>query len=83
MVPCFASKLKMPRQIKVTKNQHLAFMNVLVEDALSAERESHLHEIYGELLYFQCRSFGSKKVFLSVAPQYELGFQDGDFEGLF
>ena len=62
-------------RLQQTLAEHLEYIKQLAEDTKFAERESHFHEIYGEILYFQCRSYNSSTVFLSLVAQYELGYQ--------
>ncbi|KLO09020.1 hypothetical protein SCHPADRAFT_943980 [Schizopora paradoxa] len=67
-----------PQDISMKGEDHFALVEMMVDDAKEAERESQFHELYTELFYHQCRSFQKKGVYLSVAPQQEVGYQTFD-----
>ncbi len=55
--------------------EHIQHTNMLIGEVATAQRESDLHELYSEILFFFCKSFKKPFTRLSCIPQAELGHQ--------
>lgn len=56
-------------------NEIVQLVDFLVKNTAMAERESHLHELWSEVLTFICKAFKKDLARLSCIPQFELGNQ--------